>query len=49
MQDMLGITMEFKPRFLRRYADLQSVINKAVNDYLSDVKAKSFPSDKEKY
>jgi 3-methyl-2-oxobutanoate hydroxymethyltransferase len=49
MQDMLGITMEFKPRFLRRYADLQSVINKAVNDYVSDVKAKSFPSDKEKY
>jgi len=49
MQDMLGITMEFKPRFLRRYADLQSIINKAVNDYVSDVKAKSFPSDKEKY
>lgn len=49
MQDMLGITMEFKPRFLRRYADLQSVINKAVNDYVRDVKANTFPSDKEKY
>ncbi|HOO09953.1 MAG TPA: 3-methyl-2-oxobutanoate hydroxymethyltransferase, partial [Cyclobacteriaceae bacterium] len=49
MQDMLGITMEFKPRFLRRYADLQTVINKAVNDYVSDVKARAFPSDKEKY
>ncbi|GAB1445338.1 3-methyl-2-oxobutanoate hydroxymethyltransferase [Flammeovirgaceae bacterium] len=49
MQDMLGITMEFKPRFLRRYADLQTVINKAVNDYVSDVKSKSFPNDKEKY
>lgn len=49
MQDMLGITMEFKPRFLRRYADLQSVIDKAVKSYVSDVKAKTFPSDKEKY
>lgn len=49
MQDMLGITMEFKPRFLRRYADLQSVIDAAVKNYVSDVKAKSFPSDKEKY
>ena len=49
MQDMLGITMEFKPRFLRRYADLQTVINKAVNDYVSDVKANTFPNDKEKY
>ncbi|MGE0587569.1 MAG: 3-methyl-2-oxobutanoate hydroxymethyltransferase [Cyclobacteriaceae bacterium] len=49
MQDMLGITMEFKPRFLRRYADLQGVINKAVNDYVSDVKANTFPSEKEQY
>jgi len=49
MQDMLGITMEFKPRFLRRYADLQTVINNAVNDYVADVKARMFPSDKEKY
>ncbi len=49
MQDMLGITMEFKPRFLRRYADLQGTINKAVNDYVKDVKAKTFPSDKEQY
>ena len=49
MQDMLGITMEFKPRFLRRYADLQSVIDSAVKNYVSDVKAKTFPSDKEKY
>lgn len=49
MQDMLGITMEFKPRFLRRYADLQSVIDEAVKSYVSDVKANTFPSDKEKY
>lgn len=49
MQDMLGITHEFKPRFLRRYADLNSVITGAVNKYVSDVKAKDFPSQEEKY
>lgn len=49
MQDMLGITQEFKPRFLRRYADLNSVITGAVNKYVSDVKAKDFPSQDEKY
>jgi 3-methyl-2-oxobutanoate hydroxymethyltransferase len=49
MQDMLGITQEFKPRFLRQYADLNSVITGAVNKYVSDVKAKSFPSEEEMY
>ncbi len=49
MQDMLGITQEFKPRFLRRYADLNSVITSAVNNYVSDVRTKKFPSEEEKY
>lgn len=49
MQDMLGITTEFKPRFLRRYADLSTVITKAVNKYVEDVKAKDFPNQEEKY
>ena len=49
MQDMLGITTEFKPRFLRRYADLNTVITKAVNKYVEDVKAKEFPNQEEKY
>ncbi|MGC4020674.1 MAG: 3-methyl-2-oxobutanoate hydroxymethyltransferase [Cyclobacteriaceae bacterium] len=49
MQDMLGITQEFKPRFLRRYADLNTVITGAVNKYVSDVKANEFPSQDEKY
>ncbi|MBI1767761.1 MAG: 3-methyl-2-oxobutanoate hydroxymethyltransferase [Bacteroidetes bacterium] len=49
MQDMLGITQEFKPRFLRRYADLNSVVTSAVNNYVADVKAKTFPSQDEKY
>jgi len=49
MQDMLGITQEFKPRFLRRYADLNAVITGAINKYIEDVKAKTFPSADEKY
>jgi len=49
MQDMLGITHEFKPRFLRRYADLNSVITQAVGKYVDDVKAKDFPNQDEKY
>lgn len=49
MQDMLGITKEFKPRFLRRYADLYTVISDAVSHYVEDVKAKDFPSQDEKY
>ncbi len=43
------ITQEFKPRFLRRYADLNAIITQAVGKYVEDVKAKSFPSQDEKY
>lgn len=49
MQDMLGITHDFKPRFLRRYADLSDVISRAVDQYIADVKSSSFPNDEEKY
>jgi len=49
MQDMLGITNEFKPRFLRRYADLHAVITGAVNKYVEDVKSREFPNQQEKY
>jgi 3-methyl-2-oxobutanoate hydroxymethyltransferase len=49
MQDMLGINKDFKPRFLRRYADLHSVATSAVSKYISDVKAKDFPSKEEMY
>jgi 3-methyl-2-oxobutanoate hydroxymethyltransferase len=49
MQDMLGINKEFKPRFLRRYADLDTVVKNAVGQYVSDVKAKDFPNNDEKY
>jgi len=49
MQDMLGVNKEFKPRFLRRYADLHSVVTGAVAKYIEDVKSKDFPSEGEKY
>ncbi|MBT29328.1 MAG: hypothetical protein CMO01_06665 [Thalassobius sp.] len=49
LHDVLGITKDFNPRFLRRYADLYSIMTEAVQNYISDVKEKSFPSDKESY
>ena len=49
LHDMLGITQEFSPRFLRRYADLENTIDAAITGYISDVRAKSFPSDDESY
>lgn len=49
MHDMLGITQEFSPRFLRRYADLDSVITGAVTNYISDVKSDDFPNEQEQY
>ena len=49
MHDMLGITQEFKPRFLRQYADLSNTITNAVSNYIKDVKMKNFPNEKESY
>ena len=49
MHDMLGINQGFSPRFLRRYADLSSVINEAVGHYIEDVKSSDFPNGKECY
>lgn len=48
-QDMLGITKEFKPRFLRRYLELFESITNATREYISDVKASRFPNEKEQY
>jgi 3-methyl-2-oxobutanoate hydroxymethyltransferase len=47
--DMVGITKEFKPRFLRRYLELFDAIGDATRQYIKDVKAKDFPNDKEQY
>jgi 3-methyl-2-oxobutanoate hydroxymethyltransferase len=49
MHDMLGINKTFSPRFIRRYQDLHSVITKAVQNYISDVKRKNFPGENESY
>lgn len=47
--DMLGMTQGFSPRFLRRYADLNSVITDAVGHYVEDVKSGDFPNENESY
>ena len=47
--DMLGLTEEFKPRFVRRYAELADILRGAFRTYIGDVKGKSFPTMKESY
>ncbi|MEZ5044912.1 MAG: 3-methyl-2-oxobutanoate hydroxymethyltransferase [Saprospiraceae bacterium] len=47
--DLLGITKDFKPRFLRRYLDLFETIQQAVGHYIDDVKAGDFPNEDEQY
>ena len=49
MHDMLGINKGFSPRFLRRYADIGTIINDAVAKYVDDVKTGDFPNEKEQY
>ncbi|MBD5335314.1 MAG: 3-methyl-2-oxobutanoate hydroxymethyltransferase [Bacteroides sp.] len=49
MQDMLGINKGFSPRFLRRYADLGTIIEDAVGNYIKDVKSSDFPNEHEQY
>lgn len=49
IHDMLGLNKGFKPRFLRQYADLYSVMNDAIKKYIDDVKSEDFPNEKEQY
>jgi len=49
MHDMLGINKNFSPKFLRRYEDLHTIITKAVQNYIKDVKAQDFPNEQESY
>ncbi|MFT4738055.1 MAG: 3-methyl-2-oxobutanoate hydroxymethyltransferase [Cyclobacteriaceae bacterium] len=49
VHDMLGITHDFKPRFLRQYADLSSIISEAVGHYVKDIKSLNFPNSNESY
>jgi 3-methyl-2-oxobutanoate hydroxymethyltransferase len=49
LHDMLGITQEFSPRFLRRYHNLHQEIFGAVQNYIGDIKNLDFPNEKEQY
>ena len=49
LHDMLGITKDFSPRFLRRYADLGDAIDNAVKQYITDVRSGDFPNEEESY
>ena len=49
LHDMLGITKDFSPRFLRRYADLGESVDGAVRQYIDDVRQGSFPGKEESY
>ncbi|MEX0986555.1 MAG: 3-methyl-2-oxobutanoate hydroxymethyltransferase [Bacteroidales bacterium] len=49
IHDMLGITQEFSPRFLRRYHNLNAEISGAVKTYIEDVRSGDFPNEREQY
>lgn len=49
IHDLLGITQDFNPRFLRRYLNLYDDIKGAVEQYVADVKSRDFPNEKEQY
>lgn len=49
IHDMLGLNKGFKPRFLRQYANLYDVMDGAIKNYVSDVRASNFPNETEEY
>ncbi|HAI37508.1 MAG TPA: 3-methyl-2-oxobutanoate hydroxymethyltransferase [Maribacter sp.] len=49
VHDLLGMTHEFNPRFLRRYMNLYEEMGNAISNYVSDVKSQDFPNDDEQY
>lgn len=49
VHDMMGISQDFQPRFLRRYLNLFEEMTNATQAYIKDVKSGDFPSDKEQY
>jgi len=49
LHDMLGLTQDFSPRFLRRYADMKTIMQNALQQYIKDVKANDFPNEQEQY
>lgn len=49
LHDMIGMTHEFSPRFLRRYMNLYEEMHSAIGQYVSDVKSQDFPNAQEQY
>lgn len=49
VHDALGLTLDFHPRFLRRYLNLYELINNAVENYIKDVRSGDFPNENEQY
>jgi 3-methyl-2-oxobutanoate hydroxymethyltransferase len=49
VHDLIGLTTEFNPRFLRRYMNLFEDMKKAIENYVSDVKSVEFPNQNEQY
>ena len=49
IQDMLGMNVSFKPKFLRQYAQLNDVMTDAIGQYVTDVKSGDFPNEEESY
>ena len=49
LQDMLGITRQFQPRYLRTYGNIGEDIANAIRHYIQDVKSGDFPNEKEQY
>ncbi|MGB3149279.1 MAG: 3-methyl-2-oxobutanoate hydroxymethyltransferase, partial [Maribacter sp.] len=49
IHDLLGMTHEFNPRFLRRYMNLYEEMGNAISNYVKDVKSMDFPSEEEQY
>ena len=49
LHDMLGITQDFSPRFLRRYSDIGDQMLGAIQSYVLDVRSRDFPSKDEQY
>ncbi len=49
LHDMIGLNQDFSPRFLRRYANVQAIMNDAIGQYVEDVKSGDFPNEKEQY
>jgi 3-methyl-2-oxobutanoate hydroxymethyltransferase len=49
VHDMLGMNKGFAPKFLRRYADLHTIMTDAIGQYIMDVKEGDFPNEEERY